>query len=305
MTENFTPPPPTKSQYKSSSSLEGFHFHEFSFLLALIIPFAFLVFGMIEALGWIWRPLAGILYLLLFGRCMLTLMGGSLMKDGEFVRPGKEETVVGIIIFCGLAVLVSFSQISRYLYMSIGGFTADQSGYWHWLRFGIANVLESVLFDIPAIYNWKISEIEANAFWSQSLLFIYRTSLEFLVVAQTIRAMRFARRTRKNPANILHQGYWGFLFSNLGWLILLGIWSIPLSISIGAIVNDGLSFVSATAALKSTFPVMIALWLTWQSLRAFFSIKKFWNKLFALLGIVAGLWLTNQNWSIFKAFIGF
>lgn len=286
-------------QPKREAFSTGFQFHEFSALLAVMIPIAFIALGLIESLGLLWRPIAGVLYLLLLVAGMFIL----LISGFELVEPGEEEVAVGLVVVSGLFVIVSFSQLSRYLYLWFGGFTASQSGYWHWLRFGIANVLESVLFDIPAIYNWNVTEIRGITFWSQTLVFLFRTSIEFLVVAQLIRAIGFAKTAWRNVPPSQHDHYLGFMFSKLGRLLVFAIWAIPLFIGIGAIANDGLSLDSTVIAFKLGSPIAFGVWLTWESLRALFSVKGGWNKVLALGGMALGVWLIKENWPMFIAFM--
>lgn len=75
-----------------------------------------------------------------------------------------------------------------------------------------------------------------------------------------------------------------------------------MAVSIGAIVNDGLSFESTWAVMKLGAPVVFGIWLAWQSLRGL-GISGFWNKLFALIGVIGGSWLVIKYWSALYAFL--
>jgi len=286
---------------KPGAPAPGFQLRDFSVYLSVHIPIAFLVLGLIESLGLVWRPIAGAFYLILLAASLFILLGMSLSK--ELAKPGQEVTAVSVVVVAGLFAVVSFSQFSRYLYLWRGGFTASQSGYWHWLRFGIANLLESILFDIPAIYNWNVTEILGVKFWSRTLVFIFRTSIEFLIVAQSIRAIGFARRTWGSVRSSQHNHYIGLMLSKLGWLLVIAIWAIPLAVSIGAIANDGLALDSTLTVLKLGSPLILGGWLAWESFRAFFSMNGIWNRIMALGGIALGVWLIRANWPMFIAFV--
>jgi hypothetical protein len=303
MADQTTTDNPTSGQTKPTIFSDGFQFGEFSALLAGLIPLVFVLLALIEATGLLWRPIAIGLYFLVFSVAILLLWAAGLGQ--ELAKPGQEEVGVAIIAAAAILVIASFSQLVRYLNIQFGGFLANQTGYWHWLRFGIANVLEAILFDIPAIYKWNITEIEAVTFWSQTLLFIFRTSLEFLVVIQLVRALGFARKNWKKGVSGQPKHYFGFMFYDFGWLLVLVIWAIPLFVSIGAIANDGLSIQSTLSAFRFCFPVAFGIWLAWESLRAIFSVRGAWNVLFAVAGLICGIWLARANWFALKSFIGF
>ena len=302
MTDQTTTDNPASGQPKPTIFSDGFQFGEFSALLAGLIPLAFILSALIEATGLLWRPMAIGLYFLVFSTAMFFLWAAGLGQELE--KPGQEEVGVAIIAAAAILTIASFSQLVRYLYMQFGGFLANQTGYWHWLRFGIANVLEAILFDIPAIYRWNVTEIEATTFWSQTLLFMFRTSLEFLVVIQLVRALGFARKNWRKGGSSQPKHYFGFLLYDFGWLLVLAIWAIPLFVSIGAIANDGLSIQSTLSAFRYCVPVALGMWLAWESLRAVFSVRGVWNVLLAVAGLICGIWLVRANWLPLKEFLG-
>jgi hypothetical protein len=303
MSEQAKPKIAAASKTQNKGFQDGFQFHEFSGWLAALIPLTFLVLGVVEVSSYLWSPIAAVLYLVILGAGLFWLVGSGLSE--EFATPGAEEMSTGFILVAAILVVVSFSQLGRYLNTWFGGFTANQSSYWHWMRFGIANTLEAVLFDVPAIYRWNISEITAISFWSQTLLFLFRTSLEFLVVVQIVRAIAFAKESWRNVSAGHSKHYLGFIFSDLGRLLVLAIWVIPLVISIGAIANDGLSLESTIGAFKYVLPIAFAIWFAWESLRALFLVIGMWNKVFALIGIGCGVWMLHENWPAFRLFMTF
>lgn len=284
----------------------GFTFGELSVWLALGVPVLCLLMVLIEGSSYIWRPIAIVLYviLLLLGIFLIAVAliaiadtpsdtGSKYGTEGEFAL-----TLLGAI-----AVLVAFSQVSRHLYLLVGGFFADQAGYWHWLRFGFSNLLESILFDIPAIYDWHISEIRAINTWSRSVVFIFRTIIEFLVVAGILRQARIAWKERHNTPKKPPRNYFEIIVPKTGELILIALWGLPIAIGIGAVVADGLSLEFTWSAVKLGTPVAVGVWLGWHSLRGL-GLPGLGNKTFAVAGIIGGIWLTLENWPAFRAFLG-
>lgn len=284
----------------------GFTFGELSAWLALGVPVLCLFMALIEGSSYIWRPIAIVLYaiLLLLG-IFLIAVASIVVADIPSDTGNKfgTEAEFALTLLGAIAVLVAFSQASRHLYLIVGGFFADQAGYWHWLRFGFSNLLESLLFDIPTIYDWNISEIKATYTWSRTIVFIFRTTIEFLVVAGILRQIRIAWKERQNTPPKTPQNYFEIIAPKMGELILMALWGLPIAIGIGAVVTDGLSLESTWSAIKLGTPVVAGIWLAWHSLRGLGS-PGLWNKMFAVAGIVGGIWLIRESWPAFRAFLG-
>ncbi len=292
---------PPESKQRPTLLTPGFSWSEFSLQLAFWMPVFCLLIALIEGSSYLWRPIAIFLYIILFLAGLFFAFIGLLLDADE--KHGNETelvlTVVGL-----LAALVGFSQASRHVYLLVGGFISEQAGYWHWLRFGISELLESILFDIPAIYEWNISEIRATSTWSRTGIFIFRTALEFLIIAAILRQVRIAWNQR-NLVSIdkkQYQNYFEMLASKIGELILMALWGLPIGIGAGAIVNDGLSIESTWSAIRLGAPVAFGAWVTWHSLHGLGLPR--WNKLFATIGIAGGIWLVRETWPAFRAFLG-
>jgi len=280
----------------------GFTFGELSAWLAFGVPALCLLIALIEGSSYIWRPLAIILYTVLLLLGIFIIIGSNLPdtteKDDDLVEFDLALTLLGSI-----TVLVGFSQIGRHLSFLIGGFYSEQMGYWHWLRFGFSNLLESVLFDIPSIYEWNLSEIRAISTWSRTMVFVFRTSIEFLVVAMILRQARIALKKRYSAPKSPPKNYFAMIFPKAGEVILLVLWGLPIAIGIGAVVNDGLSLESTWSVIKLGIPVAFGIWLAWHSFRGL-GLPGLWNKIFAMAGIVGGIWLVRNYWPAFRIFLG-
>ena len=204
--------------------------------------------------------------------------------NAESVEWDFTMTLAGAVIF-----LVSFSQICRHLYLfDTGRFQADQAGYWHWLRYGVAGLLQGVLFDIPEVYHWDISEIRPQTFWTRAMLVLYRTALQLLVLAGVLRYGGAAWRYLHWPQAKRHDNYWSHMAHHAGRLIVSAFWIIPLSTFVGAIFADGLSWRIFWLSFATVAPIVFGIWLAWQSLPGL-KMNGAWNVFFALTGIVFGI----------------
>jgi len=212
---------------------------------------------------------------------------------------------LALALLGGIVVLVGFSQVNRHLSFLLGGFTAEQMGYWHWLRFGLSNLLESVLFDIPTIYEWNFSEIRAVSTWSHTLVFVFRATIEFLVVVTILHQAKRAwkiwviqpRRSKTSPKN-----YLGLIIPKAGELLLMIFWGLPIAIGIVAVINNGLSLEITWSFVKLAAPVLFGVWVTWHSLRGLVGLTGLWNKLFATAGLIGGIWVIQEYWPAFRTF---
>lgn len=300
-TGNINSDMPTPSTYSP-----GFTWGEMSGWLAFGIPLLYLLMALVEGSSYIWRPIAIALYVILLFLSLIVIVILNFFPDVDGRKEKSDDMIefdVAVTLLGAIAVLVSFSQLSRHLYLLVdGGFVADKTSYWHWLRYGFSNMLESVLFDIPAIYEWNISEVKAISWWSQTIIFTFRTVLEFLVVAAALRQARAAWQQRHNPPKDQPRNYFDAVLPRMGHLLLTAVWGIPLAVSIGAVINDGLSFESTWAVTRLGTPVFFGAYLGWHSLRALRLSGK-WNKVLALAGLAGGIWIVQISWPAFRAFL--
>jgi len=268
------------------------------------LPILYALLLLVEATRYVWTPISIVLYSLVILVVVSVLLGTAFSsRQAKIKNIQVTEIKSSVVVLSAIALLVSFSQISKHLYIVFGGFSADSLGYWHWLRYGFANLFEGAFFDIPAIYNWGVSEIQPTVFWSQTMVFIFRTSLEFLIVANILSQVRHARRMRGKSPRKDHQTYLEFLLDRGRGLLLAVLWSIPTVIALGAIANDGLDLESSWSAIRLSAPVGFGIWLAWQSLRGMLRFSGLRNRLLALAGVIVGIWLLTANWPAFRDYM--
>ncbi len=235
----------------------------------------------------------------------------KLEKEGEELQTDLEKIdlqyysadKLALTLLGCIAVLVGFSQVSRHLSFLIGGFISEGTGYWHWIRFGFSNLLESVLFDVPAIFEWDLSEIRATSTWSRTIVFIFRLAIEFLVVAMILRQVRIAPRKLRITHREQPNNYFALILPKLGQLTLTALWVIPIMIGIVAVFNDGIATKAILSVIKLGVPLVFGLWLAWHSLHGL-ALPGLKNKLFAFVGIVSGFWLVQEYWIAFYKILG-
>lgn len=252
-----------------------------------------LMLALAEGAAYLWRPIGIALYVVVL---LLTLLWLFVAVTDSSENSPVDDSEIGaaFAIVGAFGLVVSFSELTRHLYMQIGGFTAARADYWHWLRFGSANLLEAVLLDMPNVYAWNLSEVRPTVTWSRTLVFVFRSSIEFLVIVALVKQVRVARKYWHNP-RVEQQNYFGFIMLKLVHVILMAIWLIPLAIFVGAVVTEGLSIGATWSALRFGIPVLFGLWLTWHSLLAI-GISGKWNKLFSVAGFAAGVWIVRESW---------
>lgn len=279
-------------------------FDHFSFYVTFKMIPLYIILALAEGCSYIWRPLSILLYMVILLALHLAFWsiltrkarakGETKLKEEELRE--KEQVAVRTswvpVILVGN--LVAFSQICRHLYLLFGGFVASQADYWHWLRFGISQILDNALFDTLTIYDWQISEIHATVFWSRIIVLLFNIYLETLVIVYVVYQFQVARTNWHRLTAIQHKQYFSFVFTRLGRLFVLALGLLPIFISLGAIIYDGSLLKATLLALRLGVPLMLGGWLAWNSLRAL-TFHGSWNKLFALTGIVVGIGLIYWN----------
>jgi hypothetical protein len=79
-----------------------------------------------------------------------------------------------------------FGEFSCQLNYLIGGFDAPGAGFWDWAWYGLSWVVDSISFNTSRIFGWNLSDIHANAFWSQLLVLAFNVTLALVVIAAIV-----------------------------------------------------------------------------------------------------------------------
>lgn len=276
---------------------DGFQFKEFSILLAIVTPTLFLSFIFVEWISSLWYPLGIVFYgsYLLMLPIYLFLYTRSLYSNQD--REKHSEFHLFLVLILSTGFLFGFSQFCRYLFLINGGFSSSASGYWHWVRFGVENLAEALLFDIPSIYDWNLSEIKATTFFTQTILFLVRTLIEFFIVVQIYEGIKNASGKIKPYPTQPYKSYISYGASKLGDLFAFMLWGIPFSLIIEGIIFETILWKQTLNVFIDVAPFILGVWITWINLQALYLVKGKWNKLFSLINLLLGLWLVKQYWS--------
>ncbi|GER92101.1 hypothetical protein KDW_62630 [Dictyobacter vulcani] len=276
---------------------------EILFFSIFMVVGSFVLYGLlavIEALNRIWNPLSIGCYGILL--VMASFIMYVYLMEGEFIKKENAPFHLSITLLGVIVTLVSFSQVCRHVALEFGGFTARQYGYWHWLRFGLAHMLDSALFNMPSNYDWSISEIEPTTFWTRSLVFLFDLCTQVFIVAVVFQRLQVTRKqwAKRRATNRIPYGV--FLVSRAKTWILIVTWGLPLIFFLGVIVHDGFSWLGAWIAMSVSLPVFLACWLIWYSLQAL-TLRGKRNKLLALAVIIASSGLLTMLLPRFIAFL--
>lgn len=178
-------------------------FHPRTFALASLVLTAgtSLVIGVTE-LGRLLAPgLPLLLYPLWFLVAMYVILTYITANDRKIVRmlaTGGSEVALAMLLVSMLAATVLFGMLCKELCYGVGcGFSGHlRPDPWLWVGYGFDNLFEAVFLDITEIYQLSFTDIQPVGFWSQSLVFLFRTAANLLIIRALLR-------------------YWGFLASFL------------------------------------------------------------------------------------------
>ncbi|GCE28270.1 hypothetical protein KDA_37540 [Dictyobacter alpinus] len=272
----------------------------FSIFMALGSFVIYVLLACIEALSRLWNPLSIACYgfLLLLASFIMYVY----LMEGEFTKKENAPFHLSMTLLGVIVTLVSFSQVCRHVAIEFGGFAAHQNGYWHWLRFGLAHMLDSSLFNMPSSYDWSISEIEPTTVWTRTLVFLFDLCTQVFIVAVVLQRLQVTRKQWGKRKATKRIQYGTFLLSHAKTWILIVTWGLPLIFFLGVIVHDGFSWLGAWTAMTVSLPVCLACWLIWYSLMAL-TLRGKRNKLLALSVILISAGLLSMTLPRFIAFL--
>lgn len=275
--------------YKPLQEAKKFSIHEFNELFVLGSAVVFLLLGAVELLSLLWPLLGIILYgtTLIFFIAIVIVGYLGISKASE---ANNEETNIAASLAASIGMILAFSQLCRYSFLIWGGFDATSSNYWYWLRFGVANFLEASLFDIPNIYKWNITNIQASTSWSRSYLFVFRTVLEFIVVASILTYTKEMRNRWETSTSVEPISYSGFILINIKRFAFASIWLMLLSYLVSIWDGAQVEHINIWANITPFLLPIVGFWFIWINVKALWLQGRL-NKLFALLGVTIGSWV--------------
>lgn len=187
-----------------------------------------------------------------------------------------------------IALIVAFSELSRSLYLTYGGFSAHQAGYWYWLRFGVSYALDGVLFGALQTFGISVSDIQPITPWARALVVGYNVVLDVLALVALFHWLRIAQKRWDRPTKIEPATYLRFLATRLRRLAATLVWVVPLLICAAAVSSNGYAVGSTSKALGIGVPLAVGLWLAVQGREAS-RMSGSWNKVGAVASTLLGL----------------
>lgn len=253
---------------------------QFTAHMVLLIIVGFPLLFVLEITSFLWNPITMVLYGLLFVFSVMWAGGANLNQLRDVDTPNQKELVISLTIMSVITAVVGYSQLCRYLHLNYGLFEATSNGYWYWLRFGLANFLEATFLDIPQIYQLGITDVQANTFWPQTLLFVFRLSLSYIIVKQIYDAFQFVMAKPDNPR--LKVGLSEFTAEHAAFLILSIPWVALLFGSVVLILNNGVlkGFWATSLAI---LPWLEGIWIIVFIVHGFFSLGKNTHKIMIVI----------------------
>lgn len=266
-----------------------FSLNQLSGCLALFVPFMALLLWLCEWPAGLWRPISIALYLIVGIGAVTILLGLKLagIKD--------DPVMMVLVLGCSLTLVICYSQISRHLYLLVGGFEAADGGYWIWLRYHLLNLLNGVLRNLPSSYEWSlVGAIRPTAFWSQSMVFLFSTLMDALITITLWRHISQVWTAWKSEKGT-HTTYFGLLFAGSGRLLVMGIWFLPLTYVAAGVANGQISLPAWWGAVRALFPLCVALWVCGKGLHGWMVLKGS-HRWLALATVAAAGWYLYTHW---------
>jgi len=151
-----------------------------------------------------------VVYLFLMFRILWALVRArGLESQFGFLSSGWQDLKGSIVLVFSSYVLfytLFFALACRELYSVFGlGFTLDGAeGVWPWLGFGLDNLLEIILLDVPEIYGLALSPIQAESFAAASAVLAFRLSLDVVLIKWVLECLTLVLWQRSD-VNLLEE----------------------------------------------------------------------------------------------------
>jgi hypothetical protein len=186
----------------SNSGVLRFSFGEFVGAAAVVGAASSALVGAAEVAGWLLPGGRLLGYGLVLGLVMILMLGFSVMPMSQRLEGLKKNggTAEAVVTLGGtLFSAILFGQICRELEVhDLAPFAnASEVGWWAWTAFGIDNLLESVLFDLPTIYDLHLSEVHPAGFRTRTMLVGYRLLVDLVLLRAILSLIKAIKEARK------------------------------------------------------------------------------------------------------------
>ncbi len=177
---------------------ERFHLHAFFVMVLLFTVLSAILIGLSELSRFLSPQLPLICYAVSFTLVMYSILTYITANDRKIVRfmaTGGSEMILAMLLVSMFTATVLFGLVCKELFYRLGaGFAGEiQSNPLLWIGFGFDNLFEALFLDAPNIYGLNITNIQADNFWTQSLVLMFRSAANLLIIRAVLRNWGFLR----------------------------------------------------------------------------------------------------------------
>jgi len=116
--------------------------------------------------------------------------GGPVGGEYQFSMSSWLGTLGLTFIVLALMDVVVFSEFSRFVFMTAGGFSSPGSGISPWLQFGFSQLADGLSFGLASIYI-DFDAIKPISFWSATLIMApYRLMFSIFIISGVLSAFK-------------------------------------------------------------------------------------------------------------------
>ncbi len=177
---------------------EKFRVHAFLVMALLFATVGAILVGVSELSRQFSPELPLVLYSLSFALAMyviLTYITANDRKIVRFIATGGSEIILAMLLVSMIAATVLFGLVCKEVHYTLGtGFSGDLGpNPLLWIGFGFDNLFEALFLDVPNVYRMNMTNIQADTFWTQTLVLLFRSAANLLIIRAVVRYWEFLR----------------------------------------------------------------------------------------------------------------
>jgi hypothetical protein len=161
------------------------------FVFSLSMAWLGVILGDIVLLGF-GSPLGSLAVHLLFMGLLLAVVAGLGLQGaappaGQATLRIEHEIAMFVVALLGVAVMFGLA-CRDLMVLAGGGFESTPPGLRRasWMAFGLDNLLECALLDIPSVYDARFVPIRASSFWSQTIVLGFRLLVQYALIRAVV-----------------------------------------------------------------------------------------------------------------------
>ena len=177
---------------------ERFSLHAFLVMTLLFSTLSAILIGLSELSRHFSPGLPLLLYGISFALAMyviITYITANDRKIVRFIATGGSELILAMLLVSMVAATVLFGLVCKEVHFGLGtGFSGDLGpDPLLWIGFGFDNLFEALFLDAPNVYRLNMTNIQADTFWTQTLVLLFRSAANLLIIRAVVRYWEFLR----------------------------------------------------------------------------------------------------------------